>query len=175
MAAEKLPRRNLILILLFGAGIILFILLAIFPNYMAYSEITQEIESIKGQIEEQKILSPIFNDLAKKTEFDQPDNLPFPQQEKLAKNETGKLSTVIRDIVQRNDLQLQDLTTDVDSLMQAPDVLKLNVQMSGDFMNLRTVLLQLGELPYLEHIESIRIESKGADNTVQLKLWFAQK
>jgi hypothetical protein len=175
MALEKLPSRNVILILIFGAGIILFVLLSIFPNYMAYSNITQEIATLKGQIEEQKILSPIFNDLTKKARFDEPDNLPFPKPEKLDKNETGKISAVIQEIIQRNDFKLENITTDVYSLTQKPGTLKLNVQMTGDFLNLRNVLLQLGALPYLKHIETIQIDSRGTGSKIQLKLWLAQQ
>ena len=175
MAIEKLPSRNVVLILIFGVGIILLVLLSIFPNYIAYSDISQEITTLKGQIEEQKILSPIFNDLSQKAQFDEPDDLPFPAQERLAKKETGKVSTVIQDIIQRNDLKLENIATDVDSLMQESGILKLTVQMTGDFMNLRNVLLQLGALPYLKHIESVQINSHGSENTIKIKLWFAQQ
>lgn len=175
MPTQKLPSRNVILILIFGAGIILFVLLSIFPNYIAYSNISQEIETLKGQIEEQKILSPIFNDLTKKTEFKEPADLPFPDKEKLPKSETGKISSVIQDIIERNAFELKKITTDVDSLTHESGRLKLNVEMTGDFMNLRPILIQLGALPYLENIESITIESKGGQSAVQLKLWIAQQ
>ena len=175
MPSGKLPSRNVVLILIFGTGIILFVLFSVFPNYIAYSSITREIETLKGQIEEQKILSPIFNDLTNKTEFKEPADLPFPKKEKLAKNETGKISSDVQEIVERNGFALEKMTTDVDSLIQGSGLLKLNLQMTGDFLNLRPVLVQLGALTYLAHIGSIRIESKGGQNLVQLERWFAQQ
>jgi hypothetical protein len=175
MPTRKLPNRNVVLILIFGAGIILFVLLSIFPNYIAYSNITQQIETLKGQIEEQKILSPIFNDLTEKAKFIEPVDLPFPDKEKLPKNETGKLSAIIQDIIERNGFELKKIATDVDSLMQESGKLKLNVQMLGDFMNLRPIFLQLGALPYLDHIESMKIEGKNGQSDVQLTLWIAQQ
>lgn len=175
MPTRKLPSRNVILILIFGAGIILFLLLSILPNYIAYSNISQEIESLKGQIEEQKILSPIFNDLTKKTEFKEPADLPFPEKKKLPESETSKIPSVIQDIIEGNGFKLKKIATDVDSLTHESGRLKLNVQMTGDFMNLRPILIQLGALPYLEHIASMKIESKGEQSDVQLQLWIAQQ
>ena len=175
MAIEKLPSRNFILTLSFGAGIILFVLLSILPNYFAYNDITQEIASLKAKIDEQKILSPIFNNFSDKAKFDEPDNLPFPKKAKMAKNETAKISSVIQDIIRKNGFKLENIATDVDSLMQESGLLKLSVQMSGDFMNLRDVMLQLGALPYLEHVESIQISSYQGSSKIQLKLWFAQQ
>ena len=174
MALEKLPSRNVVLILIFGVGIILFVLLSIFPNYIAYSNITQEIDRVKAKIEEQKILSPIFNDFSEKAKFKEPDNLPFPKKARMAKNETGKISSIIQRIIENNGFKLEKITTDVDSLVEESDILKLMVHMSGDFMNLRNVMLELGALPYLEHVESIEISSDNANSNVQLKLWFAQ-
>jgi hypothetical protein len=175
MAIEKLPSRNVILILIFGVGIILFVLLSIFPNYIAYSNITQDIDKLKGEIEEQKILSPIFNNFSEKAKFEEPDNLPFPKKAKMAKSETAAISFVIQDIIRNNGFKLENIATDVDSLMHESGLLKLNVTMSGDFMNLRDVMLQLGALPYLEHVESIQISSSHKDSKIQLKLWFAQQ
>ena len=175
MATAKLPSRNVILIFILGIGLSVFALLSIFPNYIAYRNITREIETLKGRIEEQKILSPIFNDLSKKAEFKEPANLPFPKKDKLARNETGKISTVIRDIVRNNGLNLEGIATDVDSLTKESGILKLNVQMSGDFMNLRNVMLQLGSLPYLEHVESIHIDTTGKGGNMRLKLCFSQQ
>lgn len=175
MAIDKLRSRNVVLILIFGVGIILFVLLSIFPNYIAYSNINQEISRLKGQIDEQKILSPIFNDLSEKAKFEEPADLPFPKPAKLAKNETGKISSIIKSIVNNNGFKIDHIATDVDSLAQEPNRLKLSVHMSGDFMNLRNVLLQLGALPFLEHVESIQVSSHQSKSKIQLKLWFAQQ
>jgi len=56
MAISKLPTKNIMVIALFGGGIIFFVLLSVFPNYIAYSNIENEINTLKNQIEEQKIL-----------------------------------------------------------------------------------------------------------------------
>jgi hypothetical protein len=175
MAISKLPTKNIMLIALFGGGILVFVLLSIFPNYIAYSNIENEINILKGRIEEQKILSPIFTELSEKTKFEKPENLPFPKKEKLSKNKTGNISTIIQDIILQNDFKLDTILTDVGGLMDGSGMLKMSIEMTGDFINLRNMILQFGTLPYLEHIETIRIENINEKQKVSMRLCIAQE
>ncbi|RLC06771.1 MAG: hypothetical protein DRH90_02480 [Deltaproteobacteria bacterium] len=175
MDRSKLPTKNILFIILFGGGILLFVLLSIFPNYIAYSNIENEINAVRQQIEEQKILSPIFTDLSDKTKFENPENLPFPKKEKLSKNETGNISAIIQDIIRQNDFKLDSILTDVGGLMNGSGMLEISLEMTGDFINLRNMILQFGTLPYLEHIETIRIENTNKKQKVSMKLWIAQE
>jgi hypothetical protein len=175
MANSKLPTRNIMVIFLFGGGVLFFILLSIFPNYLAYSNISHEIKTIQNQIEEQKLLSPIFSDLSEKTKFKDPKNLPFPQKDKLSKNETGSISAIIQNIIRQNDYTLISILTDMDELIEESGTLKVSIEMTGDFMNLRNLILQLGTLPYLDHIEYVRIDSHSDKRLFLLKVWIAQE
>lgn len=175
MANSKLPTRNIMVIFLFGGGVLFFILLSIFPNYLAYSNIIHEIKTLQNQIEEQKLLSPIFSDLSEKTKFKDPKNLPFPQKDKLSKNETGNISAIIQDIIRQNDYTLISILTDMDGLIEESGTLKVSIEMTGDFMNLRNLILQLGTLPYLDHIEYVRIDSHNNKQLFLLKVWIAQE
>jgi hypothetical protein len=47
--------------------------------------------------------------------------------------------------------------------------------MQGEFMNLRNIVLQLGTLPYLDHIELIQINNHNEINQVRLEIWIAQE
>ncbi len=175
MALRKLPTKNVTLIILFGGGFLLFVLLTIFPNYIVYSNITYEIDTLRDQIEEQKILSPIFTDLSDKAIFQDPKNLPFPKKEKLSRNDTSSISSVIQNIIRLNDYRLDSIETDVGELMNESGILKMRIEMTGDFMNLRNLILQFGTLPYLEHIETIRIDNSDEKQKVSINLWIAQE
>jgi len=175
MANSKLPTRNIMVIFLFGGGVLFFILLSIFPNYLAYSNINHEIKTLQNQIEEQKLLSPIFSDLSEKTKFKDPKNLPFPQKDKLSKNETGNISAIIQNIIRQNDYTLISILTDMDGLIEESGTLKVSIEMTGNFMNLRNLILQLGTLPYLDHIEYVHIDSHSDKQLFLLKVWIAQE
>jgi len=175
MPMKYLPTRNTFVILVFGGGMLLFVLLSIFPNYISYNNIVHETSILKDKIEEQKILSPIFEDLSKKAQFQNPGSLPFPAHEKLARSDTGNITPIIREVVATNDFLLEDIDTDIESLMTEPGILRMTIQMTGVFQNLRKLLLDLSALPYLEHIEVIQINSFGAKNKINLTIWISQE
>ena len=175
MPMKYLPTRNTFVIVVFGGGMLLFVLLAIFPNYMSYNNIVHEISVQKDKIEEQKILSPIFEDLSKKAQFQKPGSLPFPSPEKLSRSDTEKITPIVREIIEVNGFILEDIDTDIESLMTEPGILKMSVRIVGEFNNLRNLLLDLGGLPYLEHIEVIQINSFGKKNKVNMTIWISQE
>jgi hypothetical protein len=163
------------MILVFGGGMLLFILIAIFPNYLSYNNAVHEISLLEYKIEEQKILSPIFEDLSKKAQFQKPESLPFPPADKLSRNDTEKITPIIRKTVEVNGFKLEDIDTDIESLMMESGILKLSIKLTGEYRSLRNLLLDLGSLPYLEHIELIQISSLGDKNRIDLTIWIAQE
>ena len=175
MPMKYLPTRNTFMIVVFGGGMLLFVLIAIFPNYLSYNNVVHEIGLLKDKIEEQKILSPIFEDLSKKAQFQKPESLPFPPADKLSRNDTEKITPIIREMVEVNGFKLEDIDTDIESLVTESGILKLNINLTGEFHNLRNLLLDLGSLPYLEHIELIQIGSFGDKNKIDLTIWISQE
>ena len=175
MPMKYLPTRNTFLILTFGGGMLLFVVLAIFPNYISYNNVVHDIGILKDKIEEQKILSPIFEDLSDKAQFQNPGSLPFPPPEKLSSDDTEKITPIIRQIVDANDFYLEDIDTDIESLLTESGIIKMMVQMTGKFLNLRELLLDLGSLPYLEHIEVIQIDSFEEKTKINLTIWISQE
>ena len=172
---KYLPTRNTFVILIFGGGMLLFILLAIFPNYISYNNIVHEIDALEGKIEEQKILSPIFEDLSRKAQFQKPGSLPFPKPENLPREDTETVSRVIRELAEGYDFTLRDIDTDIESLMTGSGLLKMSVKLTGNFQNLRNLLLDLGGLAYLEHIELIQINSARKKTSINLTIWMSQE
>jgi hypothetical protein len=175
MPMKYVPTKNTFVILIFGGGMLLFMLLAIFPNYISFNNIEHEISILKYKIEEQKILSPIFEDLSKKAQFQKPESLPFPSAEKLSTNDTEKITPIIRDIIETNGFTLEKIATDLESLMTESSNLKTSVNILGEFHKLRDVLLDLGNLPYLNHIEVIQVNSFGDKNKIFLTIWVSQE
>jgi len=58
--------------------------------------------------------------------------------------------------------------------MTEPGILRLMIQVIGEFQDLRELLLDLGGLPYLEHIEIIQINSFGTKNKINLTIWISK-
>ena len=88
---------------------------------------------------------------------------------------TGNIAAIIQKIIRQNGFKLFGILTDVGGLLEESGILKVSIEMSGDFLNLRKLILQLGALPYLDHIEYVHIDSHAETQNFQLKIWIAQE
>ena len=173
--ALKLPARSVAFLLVCAGGLLGFFLLVIYPQQTSLVEADMEIRELKGRIEEQKILYPVFQDLLRKARFKGTEGLPFPTKAKLNRNETVNILSIFRDIAKKNHLTLVDIRSDIESFIDSSGYLKIDLVAEGRFFDLRNFMLSLGELPYLEHIERIQIHSIQEKKAIDLKIWIAQE
>jgi hypothetical protein len=171
----KLPARTIAFFLTYLCVLLLYLLLVIYPQHLSLAEADLDIKKLKVSIEEQKILYPIFQDLLKKVRVKDTEALPFPKKAKLMRNETAKISSIFQEIAQKSNLVLKEIIPDADALISGAGYLKLNLTVKGNFLDLRNFMLQLGELPYLEHIERIQIRSVQDSKEISFKFFLAQE
>jgi hypothetical protein len=134
------------------------------------------IDRITTHAKEQKMLFPLFQELMKVSQEKDIEALPFPEKENLKRNEFGNISFILQEIAQKENLNLAEVTPDIDSLIDDSDQLKIYVKLNGSFFDLRNFLIRLGAIPYLEHIEQlqIRADQTAEDLGISLKIWLAR-
>jgi len=157
-----------------AVGIVAFWVLIIFPSQKTVEDLDQEINQLNGRIEEQRILTPVFHNLLQRAKMKGPTRLPSPEKSKLSHGDMNAISTVFQDIARRCNLKLDEVTTDVNSLVQESGYLVMRIQISGNFFDFRKFLVDIGSIPYLEHIEEVSIRSGNASKELSLKIWLAQ-
>ena len=172
---SKLPTRSITFFLICLCVLLLLSVLVIYPQRISLAGADLDIKKLKGRIEEQKLLYPIFQNLLKKVRAKDTEGLPFPKKAKLTRDETGKISSIFKKIVQKSNLTLKEITPDIDALIGDSRYLKLNLIVKGEFLDLRNFMLQLGKLPYLEYIERIQIRSVQDSKEISFKILLAQK
>jgi len=175
MALSKTSSQSIRYIVICMGGILGFILFSIFPTHRAIIAMDQKIGTLKEQVEEQKVLHPLFEDLVEKSKSETPSQLPFPKKAKLSRDETEDISAFFQELAHQNDFKVETIVPDVVSLTDGSGYLMLDAVLKGEFLKFRKLLLQLGEVPYLEKIESIRIRTVGDVKKIRLKLWIAQQ
>ena len=169
-----LPTQSLIYFLICGTGILVFIFLIIIPTQKAAFELDQDIEKLGNQIEEQRILKPVFDGLLKRVKNKNETALPATQKVKLARGDISKVSETLQDMARRSGLNLRSISTDVNASGDAGYLL-LRIEATGDFMRFRDFLVDVGTIPSLEKIEEIQIRAIEASREFKLKIWMAQK
>ena len=177
MAIPKLPSRSITLILICGVGILAFIMLEIYPNYISLADMDMEIKSLNARLEEQKVLFPVFKDIFKKVQISNKMDLPFTNKAKLSREDAEIIPIIIKKATQQGNIKLESVATDLESAIGGSALLRIDIKLKGGFLDLRKFLLKLNELPYLEHIEKIRIRSEKESHELQcdLKIWMAQE
>jgi Tfp pilus assembly protein PilO len=170
-----LPTQSIVYFLICGAGIVAFIFLILIPSQRTSDELDRGIEKLRNQIEEQRILKPVFDTLLKQVKDKNPTALPATRKVKLARGEIEKLTRQLQEMARRHDLKLNELKTDVNSAIGKSGFLQMRIDATGEFMKLRDFIIDLGTIPSLECIEDIEVRAIESSRQFKLKIWLAQK
>lgn len=170
-----LPTQSLIYLLICCAGIVVFIVMIILPAQKSTTELDAEIIDLEARIEEQRILSPVFKSLFKRAKTKSQSGLPAQTQQKLSKDDISELTVQLQKIVKENNLQIEELAPDVNSLTDNSGFLSVNLKASGKFMDFRNLLVDLGTIPSFEMIETIDVRAMEGLRHISVRLWLAQE
>ena len=170
----KLSSETIIYLMLCGGGILAFILLAILPYKQALRQMDEDIQNINAQINEQKVLQPIFKDLLNQVKAESPQGLPVVPKSKLGRNDTDKLAAIFQKMARSSHLQLNKFIPDLNTFVDNTGVLKATVIVSGDFLDLRPFFLKLTRMPYLEHIEQVAVRTATNLKEANFMIWMAK-
>ena len=156
----------------------IFILFVVYPSQMSLVEMDTEINRLNAEIEAQDILYPVFLNLLKKTRLKDEGRFSRAKKTKIARDDTGKILSVFQGIAQKSNLKLTDILPDTDSAITGSGYLPVNVTVNGEFFNFRNFLCHLDEIPYVEHLERVRIQMTAQEPErleFRLKIWLAQE
>jgi hypothetical protein len=170
-----LPTQSVIYFLICGAGVIVFIFLIIIPNQNMSAELDQEIDKLNDRIEQQRILRPVFDSLLERAKVKSTTDLPSTKKEKLTRGDINKISNLLQEMAGRQGLKVHDIKTDASEIMSGTGFMLMRVHVTGDFLKFREFLLDLGTIPSLEQIESIKIRAIEGDREYKMRIWLAQK
>jgi hypothetical protein len=176
---DKIPKnplsQSVTVFLICVVGVLAFFLLIILPSQKNSAELDREIDKLNVRIEEQRILTPVFHSLLKRAKTGSPSVLPSPEKTKLTHGDMNSISKVFKDIAMRHNLILEEVKTDVSSMMEDSGYLMMRLRLSGNFYKFRDFLVDLGSIPSLEHIEEITIRPMKTTREFQIKLWLGQE
>ena len=167
--------QSLLVLVICVVGILTFLLLILLPSQKTSAELDQQIDNLNVRIEEQRILTPVFHSLLKRAKMAPPSALPSPEKTKLAHDGMNTISKVFQDIAVRHNLKLEEVKTDVSSMMEDSGYLMMRLRLSGNFYKFRDFLVDLGSVPSLEHIEEISIRPMKTAREFRIKLWLGQE
>lgn len=170
-----LPAQTLSYIIILGGGVILFLLLAILPAHKETAALDFEIDNVNLKLEEQKILTPVYESLLKKAQVKPPEGLNFVPKQKLKTDDTRTVAAKFNELAKNSRLTLVRFTPAVETLINRSGYLMVDIELRGEFIDLHPFLLELCQLPYLEQIEEITIRSVRDTREMEIRLWLASE
>jgi len=158
-------------------GLIIITLLAgIWPYQKITSDQQEEINTLSYQIKEQEALSPVLETLIDSAsisgnelmmmESDQNDFIP---------KDTSSISDHFKQSALKSGLSVLSMVPELKSLTKDSHYLPFEMQLHGNLNGLRSFLMTIGRLQFLQHIEIIDIYSRGRMKEYFLKVWVSYK
>lgn len=177
MAETKLganiPRQSIIYTGLCLMGVLLFIFAGIIPAGRSLVELNTQIAGARYKMEEQKALMPLFRSLQSQSEEKESHILPLPEKGKLPQARINTLPITFRTAAKVSGMTLVSAIPNLNALTGDAQMLSVNAVLRGDFIQFRKFLIQLGGIPYVQHIEEMTIQGKTDVTEFRLKIWVA--
>lgn len=170
-----LPGASIRHIIICAGGILAFIVLAIYPYHKSLVRLDRQITKTESQIEEQMALFPIGKELLKSVMQKETRGLPFPKKAGLDRNNAADISVIFEKIARKSDLEIISIIPDIKSLTEQADLLSVKTVVKGKIFDFREFFIEIGKLPYLEHVEEIQIQPAEGVKEFSLKVWLALK
>jgi hypothetical protein len=132
------------------------------------------MSAAKAGIEEQKIIFPVFQDLLAKERKAYESGISLPSMRtRLPQEQIDGISGVMGTIAMHCSLEIVSVATDLRSLETGSKTLRVRATARGEFLHFRCFLLELNRLPYMEHIDEVRIQQLSEGKELQIVLALA--
>jgi hypothetical protein len=168
-----IPEKSIWYLFVCGGIILLIVLAGVLPLYKINANTSREIKKMEYQLAAQKDLGPIYLTLTKAMKEKKDPALPNPARKPVSREEAGKFPDVFKALTEKSGLRFVSITPDLSKLNSNPPFLLQTAVVRGDFANFRNLLLQLGEITYLEKIEEVSLEQLTYTMEMKIKIWLA--
>ena len=177
MAEKKLglniPQQSMIYIAMCLTGVLIFVLGGILPASKKLTELDAAIIARKYAIEEQTTLAPFFKSLKVDSEKKESEVLPLPPKGKLSPDKIGTLPIAFGTAAKMSGMTMVSATPHLNDMTGDSQFIPINIVLRGGVIDFRKFLIQIGGIPYVQHIEEITIQEKSDTREFKLKVWVA--
>jgi len=151
------------------------ILLGLIPSHIHMKKLDEEMLKLKQQVDEQQVLFPVFQSCLASAQIKEPDGMKLPEKKKFTREESGMILSLFQELALQNSIEVDKVLPDVDTMFNGSSSFMVDIALQGEFNDFRKLLLQLLNIPYLEHIERIEVFSVEGPLQFRLKVWLAQE
>jgi hypothetical protein len=169
----RIPQQSLIYIAVCLIGILIFVFAGIMPAGRSLADLDEQIADARYRMEEQKTLMPLMQSLRGQSDRKESQILPLPEKGKLQQARIDTLPMAFSTAAKMSGMTLVSALPNLNALTGDARFLSVDAVLRGDFIRFRKFLIQIGGLPYVQHIEEITIQQKADVPEFRLKIWVA--
>lgn len=174
MNSFKIQTSNIVCLVISLLCILAFCMVGIFPNMAAIRETDEEIEQLNNKVHTQELLYPLYRELIREATRKTPSTLSIPEKDEVPRNDLSRINAMFYQLAQDNQVTFLSAVPDASSYLEDTGHLTMNVDFSGDFFQLRGLLLGICQLPYLDVVEQMTLETENNNKRMRFKLKFVQ-
>ncbi|MEJ2155593.1 MAG: hypothetical protein P8X96_09675 [Desulfobacteraceae bacterium] len=156
-------------------GIVAFFLVGIYPNLNSLREMDQEIATLNQEVQAQELLFPVYLKLLADITNKIPTKLPIPDRVKISFSDLGRINESFSKLAGECNVTFVSAIADASNYLEDRGRLSMTATFTGDFFDLRSLILKICRLPYLESLDQMRIETVGNRKQIEFKIKVSQK
>jgi hypothetical protein len=173
MAIGHIPGRVVGYGALCGAGILIFVLAGILPSHRLAVRLQSDAARLRGEVAEQEALMPVYQQLSRVLQKAMPQALPNPAEGRLPQSVIPDIPIIFSTLARECNVESVLAVPQVESLAGGQGLLMIDSAFSGDLDGFRRLLIKIGSLPYVRHIEEISLSKSAQKKDLKLKVWLA--
>ena len=175
MKAIQFNSSNMLYLAVCLVGIIAFFFVGIYPNMNALSDMDQEIEALNQEVQTQELLFPVYLNLLADITNKIPTKLSVPEREKISHNDLGRINEMFAKLARESNVSFISAVADASNYLEDMGRLSITATFTGDFFDLRQLILKICRLPYLESVDEMKIATLENRKQIIFKIKVSQK
>jgi Tfp pilus assembly protein PilO len=173
IATTRLPAKTVTGMTVLFAVLVVAGFLFLYPVLRDAARLDAEIAREKSRLEEQKALVGVYQEFKKLVDQGLAENLPPAKSVPLPKVRVSGVSELFEECAAKSGMEAASITPDPDSLARGGKSLSVRVTLRGEPGQFRDFLAEVGRLPSLETLETIRIQRVSEGFDYQVVAWLA--
>lgn len=168
----KIPDGRFIGMFFCLSGILVILFAVLLPRQQLIRDIQQENLSLREQLDVQRTLAPVYEAWKTRTQKGHAAVLPCPKKSGLHRDRIALLPVTLTEVAVNAGLQAVQVTPELSGSNGPGNSLFVHLVLRGEFKKLRSYLIGLGNLSFLERIEEIKITQTpdGPEYAIRVRL-----
>lgn len=170
---EKIPAQSISYMAMCIVGLSILVLGGILPAYRTIHTLDKRITDLNRRIDDQKNLTSLFVALKEQTGQNDRAILPLPAREKLSPDKLDTIPPVFRKAAGNSGMSLVSAVPDLGALAGSAQFIPVNVVLRGNTRDFRKFILEIGAIPYIDHVEKIEVHVGPENREFRLNIQIA--